>query len=170
MHLSLQHTHCCKAQTHTCADYELLLLSCCRSSTGMYSHRSYHIPVPGCCQPLAATALLAPCRADSLPQAVGAAGAVCVSKLPGGKDPPQPTGTQRRASLQGEELQSGGDALDLHCWSYQGGTGLAEMPSWLLLSLPGPSASRAVAVVTREGNQAEPSPATREPCTNLTAN
>lgn len=137
MHLSLQHTHCCKAQTHTCADYELLLLSCCRSSTGMYSHRSYHIPVPGCCQPLAATALLAPCRADSLPQAVGAAGAVCVSKLPRGKDPPQPTGTQRRASLQGEELQSVGTSFRLALlvvpgwhWACRDAKLAAALPAW----------------------------------------
>lgn len=59
--LSLQHACCCKALTHTCADYERLLLSCCHSSTGVYSQRSYHIPVPGCCQPLAAAALLAAC-------------------------------------------------------------------------------------------------------------
>lgn len=89
---------------------------------------------------------------------------------PGEKTPHNPRGPSAEHLCRERSCSLWGHPLDLHCWSYQGGTGLAEMPNWLLLSLPGPSASRAVTVVTREGNQAELSPATRETCTNLTAN
>lgn len=92
VHLCLQHTQRCKAQTHNCRDYELLLLSCC-SSTGVYSHRSYHIPAPG--------SRLAPCS--------GPTGAACGSNQPRDKDP-WLLGTH----LQGQELQPVGDALELH--------------------------------------------------------
>lgn len=110
-----------------------------------------------------------PCRQP--PPGCGSCGSrLCLKAAQGKRPPHNPRGPSAEHLCRERSCSLWGHPLDLHCWSYQGGTGLAEMPNWLLLSLPGPSASRAVTVVTREGNQAELSPATRETCTNLTAN
>ena len=136
----------CLSSTHTAARHKHTLVRimsyyCCHvvaaqqacTATGVITSQCLAAVSPW--QPLRSSL-----RADSLPRAAEAAGTVCVSKLPGGKDPPRLVGTQLGASLQGGELQSVGDALDLHCRSCRGGTGLAETPGCLLLSLPGPSA------------------------------
>lgn len=66
MHLSLQHSHRCQAQAHTCVMcYELLLLSCWCTSLGVCS--------TGVIKSQCLAAGSAPC---SVPQAAGIAGAV----------------------------------------------------------------------------------------------